>query len=101
MPKVVIDISDEELESFRNLEIRSYHPVIFTAVKNGVRLSDDLEEAKTMLTNVSVCPHCNSQNISTMYDPRRMVYRVMCGECRRYTDYDRDLNRINAPEHTN
>lgn len=35
MPKVIIDISEEELESFKNMEIRSYHPKIFSAVKNG------------------------------------------------------------------
>ncbi len=42
------------------------------------------------LSNVLVCPRCNSQNISTMVDDRRRVVRVMCGDCREFTDYDMD-----------
>ena len=43
-----------------------------------------------LMSNIAVCPHCNSQNISTMYDDRRRVVRVMCGNCREFTDYDMD-----------
>lgn len=35
------------------------------------------------LTNVEVCPYCNSQNIITEYDWVRDIYIILCGNCRK------------------